>query len=273
MSHEHGRKPDDSGLELDWKGRTTPEERALAPAPGLPEAQAGRGAPGEPRYMSMELRTVLAPLFEGPGLRVRQLREWPEMLVGWETRNRYEAIDLDGRFMLYLGETGEGWGNALLRNFWPFRRVEMECVTQGGTRALSLQQPWTFFFKYVEVTAWDGRQLGYIQQRFGVLRRTFDLCTPAGVVMATLEGPQWRPWTFYVKQRGEEVAIIRKQWSGFGTEVFSDADNFGVEFKPGLTDPRLRQMVLAATLMVDLLYFENRESSGSGVGHLLSFFD
>ncbi len=277
MSHEHGRKPDDSGLELDWKGRTAPEERAQAQAQAtaLAEAKAGRGAPGDPRYMGMELQTALAPLFEGQGLSVRQVKEWAEILVGWETRNRYEAIDHNGSFMLYIGETGEGWGNALLRNLWPFRRVELECVTKAGTRALSLQQPWTLFFNYVEVTAWDGRQLGYIQQRFHLLHRVFDLCTPAGVVMATLEGPLWRPWTFYVKQRGEEVAVIRKQWSGFLKEAMTDADNFGVEFKPELTDARLRQMVLAATLMVDLCYFEdgNRANSGSGVGSLLDIFD
>jgi hypothetical protein len=275
MAHEDGRSPKSSGLELDWKGRAAPEERAQAQAQAvaLAEAGAGRGAPGEPRHMGLELRTALAGLLEGSAVTVRQQHEWAEILVGWETRNRYEASDENGRFMLYIGETGEGWGSALLRNLWPFRRVELECMTQGGTRALSIQQPWTLFFHHVEVYAWDGRQLGYIQQRFSLFRRVFDLCTPAGVVMATMVGPFWRPWTFLIQQRGEEVATIRKQWGGLGTEVFSDSDKFGVEFKPGLTDARLRQMVLAATLTVDLCYFEDRESSGNGVGGLLDIFD
>jgi hypothetical protein len=271
MSHEDGRSPKNSGLELDWKGRTAPEERAQVAA--LAEAGAGRGAPGDPRHMGIELRTVLAGLLEGSAVTVRQQREWAEILVGWETRNRYEASDLDGRFMLYIGETGGGWGQALLRNFWPFRQVELECMTQGGTMALRVTRPWTFFFTHVEVYAWDGRQLGYIQQRFNLLHRAFDLCTPAGGLMATLEGPLWKPWTFYIKQHGKEVATIRKQWSGLGTEMFSDSDNFGVEFKPDLTDGRLRQMVLAATLMVDLCYFENRQSKSSTVGSLLDIFD
>jgi uncharacterized protein YxjI len=272
MGNEHGKpKSDDSGIELDWKGRTAPEQRTQQPA--LTEANAGRGAPGDIRYMGMEVRTALEGLLEGPGFLIRQQKEWAEILVGWETRNRYDAISLqDARFMFYIGETGEGWGSALLRNFWPFRRVELECVTQGGTRVLSLEQPWTFFFTYVEVKAWDGRLMGTIQQRFGLLHRTFDLCSPGGAVLATLEGPLWRPWTFHVKQQGEVVATIRKQWSGFGKELFTDSDNFGVEFQPSLTDARLRQLVLAATLMVDLCYFEERSSSG-GVRSLLDFFD
>ncbi|PTL78198.1 phospholipid scramblase-related protein [Vitiosangium sp. GDMCC 1.1324] len=271
MRDEHGRPKRDDELELDWKGRTAPEERAQETA--LAETRAGQGSPGDPRYMSLELRDALGPVMEGPGLRVHQMREWAEILVGWETRNRYEASDLEGRFLLYIGETGEGWGQALLRNLWPFRRVELEFMTKGGTRALSLEQPWTFFFTYVEVKAWDGRLMGTLQQRFGLLRRTFDICSPGGAVMATLEGPLWKPWTFHVKQRGEEVATIRKKWSGLGTEMFSDSDNFGVEFHPSLTDARLRQLVLAATLMVDLCYFEERSGHSGAVGGLLDFFD
>ena len=268
MANDHRQPKGDNELELDWKGRTAPEERVQPTA--LAESGAGRGTPGDIRYMGPEVRQALNPLLEGSGLCVRQIHEWAEILVGWETGNRYEAIDQNGQFMLYIGETGEGWGNALLRNFWPFRRVELECMTKGGTLALRIEQPWTFFFTYVEVKAWDGRLMGIIQQRFGLLRRTFDLCTPGGAVLATLEGPLWRPWTFTVRQRGEEVAVIRKQWSGFISESLTDADTFGVEFQPGLTDPRLRQLVLAATLMVDLAYFEQRTS---GTGSLFDLFD
>jgi uncharacterized protein YxjI len=270
MGNDNRRPQDDSGLALDWQGRTAPEQRTRDTA--LATVGAGRGAPGDSRHMSPELRHELAPLLEGDGFGVRQIHEWGEILVGWETRNRYEASGSDGNFMLYIGETGEGWGNALLRNLWPFRRVELECMTKGGTLALSLNRPWTFFFTRVEVKAWDGRLLGTIEQRFSLLRRSFELCSPGGAVMATLEGPLWRPWTFFVKQRGEEVATIRKQWSGLVREAFTDSDFFGVEFHPGLTDARLRQMVLAATLMVDLCYFENRSTS-SPLGWLFDLFD
>jgi uncharacterized protein YxjI len=259
-------------LELDWKGRTPAEARGQE-APTVVESGAGRGMPGDARHMSLELRTSLSGLLEGPGLRVRQLKEWAEILVGWETHNRYEACDLDGRPVVYIGETGEGWGNALLRNLWPFRRIRLECMTLGGVLALAMERPWTLFFSRMEVQAWDGRALGYIQQRFGLLRRTFDLCTPAGVVLATLEGPIWKPWTFHIRQRGTEVATIRKQWSGLGTEVFSNADNFGVEFQPELTDARLRQLVLAATLLVDFSYFERRNGGLMDVLNVLNLFD
>ncbi len=258
-------------LELDWKGRTPAEARGLQRVEDQPAA--GRGMPGDPRFMSLELRGALAGLLEGPGLGMYQEKEWGEILVGWETRNRYQVYGADGRPVVYIGETGEGWGHALLRNLWSSRRIRLECMTQGGVLALAMERPWTFFFARMEVQAWDGRPMGYIQQRFGLLRRTFDICTPAGVVLATVEGPFWRPWTFFVRQKGVEVATIRKKWSGLGKEMFSQADNFGVEFQPELTDPRLRQLVLAATLLMDFSYFEQRQSGLGDILGVLNLFD
>lgn len=248
-------------LELDWGGRARGNMGPGA-APVEPPSGEGRGAPGDPKYMGMELKLALGSFFETPTLRVRQIREWAEILVGWETRNRYEASDSNGRFLFFIGETGEGLAQALLRNFWPFRRIHLECMTSSGTRVLTVDRPFTFLFTRAHVAAWDGREMGVIQQRFRLFGRRLDILTPAGVLMATVEGPLLRPWTFRVMQRGQEVATIRKKWSGLAQEFFSDADNFGVEFKPGCADPRLRQLVLAATLLVDLTYFEQRDNRG-----------
>jgi hypothetical protein len=272
-------------LELDWGSRAprTPGAEPLiasadpAALAEVPSGEAGRGPPGDPRYMSHELRTVLAPLLEGGvELRMRQLREWGEILIGWEARNRYEVCDAEGRPLVYVGEAGDGWGSALLRNFWPFRRVRLECMTLGGTLALAVERPWTFFFARAEVLAWDGRLMGTLQQRFSLLRRRLEVLSPGGVVMATVEGPLWRPWTFLVRQRGEEVAAIRKRWGGLLHEAFTDADTFGVELRPECTDARLRQLLLGVALLVDLTYFENRQSSQGASGFLpnvFSFFD
>lgn len=71
---------------------------------------------------------------------MRQLHEWGESLTDWETRNRYEAIDHNGHFMLFIGEPGSGLGQSLLRNFLPFRSLELECMTKDGTLALSLER-------------------------------------------------------------------------------------------------------------------------------------
>jgi hypothetical protein len=257
-------------LELDWGSR---ERRAPGPEGEAPQAAPepvslgapGKGAPGDPRYMSLELRLSLAGLLEAPSLRMRQFRSTVELLVPWEARNQYEVCDENGRVSVFVGETGGGLGSALLRNFWPFHKIRLECMTPGGTLAMAVERPWTLLFARAEVWAWDGRPLGRVQQRFTLLGRKLELQTPAGVVLATVEGPWWKPWTFRVMQKGAEVAVIRKQWSGLVQEVMANADNFGLEFTPGCTDGRLRQLILAAALLVDLTYFERRDSNSGSV--------
>lgn len=267
-------------LELDWGGR---EQRTPAAAGAVatanaaalaevPSGQAGKGPPGDPRYMSYELSTQLAGMFEAPELRMRQMRELAEILIGWETKNRYEVCDPTGRVAVYVGETGDGWGSALVRNFWPFYKARLECMTLGGTVALAVERPWTFLLARANVEAWDGRPLATIQQRFSFFGRRFDVLTPAGAVIATVEGPLFRPWTFRIMQRGVEVAVVRKRWSGLLQEAFTDADTFTLEFKPDCTDARLRQMVLAVALLVDLTYFDNR-SNKSAFGAGLDILD
>ncbi len=262
-------------LELDWGSR---ERRAPSPieAPPPPSADepppsgAGKGAPGDPRYMSMEMRLAVAGLLEAPALRMRQFRNTVELLVPWEARNQYEVCDEMGRVAVYVGETGDGWRSALLRNFWPFYKARLECMTVGGTLALAVERPWTLLFARAEVTAWDGRPLGRVQQRLTLVGRRLDILTPAGVVLATVEGPWWKPWTFRVMQKGAEVAVIRKKWSGLVHELMTDADNFTLDFTPGCTDGRLRQLILAAALLVDLTYFEKRNNNSGSVLSWLS---
>ncbi|MCY1018013.1 phospholipid scramblase-related protein [Pyxidicoccus sp. MSG2] len=271
---------DTQELELDWGGR---EQRSPSPSGDVATADAallaevpvgepGKGPPGDPRYMSHELRMQLAGMFEAPELRMRQMRELAEILIGWESKNRYEVCDPTGRPAVYVGETGSGWGSALVRNFWPFYKARLECMTLGGTVALAIERPWSFLFSRANVEAWDGRPLATIQQRFTFFGRRFDVVTPGGAVIATVEGPLFRPWTFRILQRGVEVAVVRKRWSGLLQETFTDADTFTLEFKPDCADARLRQMVLAVALLVDLTYFDNR-SRKSSFGAGFDIFD
>jgi hypothetical protein len=82
--------------------------------------------------MSVEMRGSLQPLLEGPGLTVRQALQWPEILVGWETRKCYEVADPTGRPVVYAGECGDGVVSSLSRNFWPFRKLRLEFMTLDG---------------------------------------------------------------------------------------------------------------------------------------------
>ncbi|WP_426756238.1 phospholipid scramblase-related protein [Myxococcus sp. Y35] len=269
---------DTTELELDWRGRTPrqPEAPASAAVEPLPEVEvpsgAGKGLPGDVRHMGTELRMALQVMMETPALRMRQFREGLEIIFGAQTRNRYEVCDNMGRVVLYAEEEARGFGAMLRRTFWPFYKARLECMTQGGIVALVVERPWSIILTKADVLAWDGRLMARIQQRFTLLGRRLDIVTPGGAVIATVKGPLFRPWTFRIFQGDAEVAVVRKRWSGLLQESFSAADTFTLDFQPQCTDFRLRQLVLAVALLVDLTYFENN-SSRSAVGPGLDLLD
>ncbi|RKH24661.1 scramblase [Corallococcus praedator] len=191
-------------------------------------------------------------------LRVRQVKEWGEILSGFEGRNRYEVVGDDGRPLFFAGEVGGGVGLFLLRSFLKAKRpFTMELKDARGETVLRLRRPWRFWLSRMEVEDGQGRHLGAIQQRFRFFARAYDVLGPREEELAQLSGPVFQPWTFHVQQQGRDVGTIAKKWSGFGKEMFTDADNFGVQFN-GLDDAHVRTLVVAATFLIDFVHFENK---------------
>ena len=69
----------------------------------------------------------------------------------------------------------------------------------------------------------------------------------------------FRPHTFIANSasgRRSELARVTKRWSGFGREMFTDADTFVVQFTDGSTDQEFRLLMLASAFAIDLDFFE-----------------
>ncbi len=97
-----------------------------------------------------------------------------------------------------------------------------------------------------------------------MLRSRIDVCGTTGNLLLAISGSflkffSFTPWVFEARQHGKLVAAIRKHWSGWFQELFTKADNFTIDFEPGLTDPRLRKLLVAAALIIDLLNFEKKD--------------
>ncbi|MCX4243470.1 phospholipid scramblase-related protein [Paraliomyxa miuraensis] len=202
----------------------------------------------------------LPVLARASALVIRQQKELLEVFTDFETKNRY-AIQLpDGQTAFYAAETGGGAWAFITRSFLKARRpFTMDLLDPTGGMALRLERPWTWFFSELHVRDAQGQRLGMIDQRFAFLSRRFVILDPTGRELAQIHGPLWRPWTFRILQPdGQEVGRITKKWSGLLVEAFTDADTFGVEMSPGM-DARLRPLVLAATFLIDFLYFEDRD--------------
>lgn len=193
-------------------------------------------------------------------LRVRQKKEWGEILTGFETRNRYMVVGDDDQPLFFVGEVGDGIGAFLVRSFLKAKRpFTLELKTPDGAILLRLKRPWRWWLSHLDVEDGMGRHVGSIQQQFAFLERLYEVHGASGEMLATLRGPFFKPWTFNVEQNGREVGKIQKQWSGLGKELFTSADNFGVTLAD-IEDPRLRTLVVAATFLIDFVHFERRNN-------------
>ena len=204
---------------------------------------------------------ALAERFGGYSrLSVRQRKRWLEILLSFEFKNAYDVYDENQQAVLNAAEVGSGPMEFFRRAFLgPFRPFEVEVKDlRTGEVLLRLRRPFRFIFHRLEVYSGDGTYLGAVQREWAWIRRIYKIEDADGAIAAELFGPILKPWTFEIRQNGQTVGSIRKRWSGMGRELFTDADNFGVDL--GSLPDNLRMLAFAATVLIDVVHFERAKN-------------
>jgi hypothetical protein len=190
---------------------------------------------------------------------VKQRKELAEFF-GYETRNKYEILSIEGDSIGFAAEQQKGVGAFFARQFLGhWRPFSISIFDIDRRQVLSAVHPFRFFFQCFEVHGPHGEKIGTLEQRFSVLSRRFDVLDAAGSLLMTMNSPLLKLWTYPFLKDGAEAGCVRKKWSGL-QEIVLDADNFVVELGPQLTVSE-RWLVLAAALFIDLKYFERKAGS------------
>lgn len=193
---------------------------------------------------------------------VRQVKEWGEILLGFESRNRYDLLDEDGSVIGHAAEEGGGLGRILLRNFLgTCRAATFHFYDKDGQEVGHGVKPFRFYFHRLEVFD-SATKLGAVQRKWAWFSRKFVLEDENGNEMLQIVSPFFRIWTFKLLLDGQEVGRIAKKWGGVLREMFTDADTFGVEFGHPKLPLALKKMLLAAVFLVDMTCFENNQGRG-----------
>lgn len=193
-------------------------------------------------------------------LTVRQRKRWTEILLSLEMRNQYDVYDQTQRPVLHVREEGAGFLSFLKRVLLgPSRPFDASVSDPSEAEVwLRLSRPFRFVFHRLEVREPGGALVGAVQKKWSWVRRIYHLENGRGEVVAELFGPILKPWTFELRVRGQARGAIRKRWSGWGKELFTDADDFGVELAN--LDPDLKVLAFAATVLVDVVHFERSKA-------------
>ena len=189
-----------------------------------------------------------------PELVIRQQIEQMEIFTPFETANRYSVHTSDGAQLMYAYEES---GNISRQFAGSHRALSIYVVESDGAPVLQASRDFFWFRSHLRVDA-DGRRVGALNRVFG-LGRKFALVDSSEREITRITSGLFRPHTFIAKDAGgAEIARVTKQWSGFGREMFTDADTFVVQFTDGSTSNDFRLLMLASAFAIDLDFFENQ---------------
>lgn len=217
--------------------------------------------------MHDDLRSILST----QQLFVQQRKEWVEVVIDFETLNKYVILDANKQELGLIAERGGGFGATLrrwlLRSHRPF---VIDILSRSGGVLIELSRKFFFFFSDLDVRSAEGERYGSIHRRFGILYKKYDLRDDMGQVFARVKSPFWRLWTFPLQATtGPTNSKIAKKWGGGLSEIFTDADTFMIDYADHPWDEKQRAVIFAAAISIDFDFFENNQGS-SGV---LSFMD
>lgn len=187
---------------------------------------------------------------------VKQKREWGEILMGFDYKNKYMVCDENGSEILAVREIGKNFfARFFLKQSRPFTIELVDATT--GIMAFSIKRPFRFFFQECTILDPNGGTIANIKWRFAFFKKLFDVNDSNTSLMMNIEGPFFKPWTFNVLKNDMEIAKIVKKWSGFLKEAFTAEDNFGVQFNTTLSEKE-KAVILGALIFFDFLYFERK---------------
>ena len=184
---------------------------------------------------------------------IRQQIEQMEIFTPFETANRYSVHSSDGAQLMYAYEES---GDISRQFAGSHRALSIHVVESDGAPVLQASRDFFWFRSHLRVDA-DGRRIGALNRVFG-LGRKFALVDQNDREITRLTSGLFRPHTFIAQSASGEIARVTKQWSGFGREMFTDADTFVVQFTDGSTDNDFRLLMLASAFAIDLDFFENQ---------------
>lgn len=216
--------------------------------------------------MNQPTSALLPPLTSHQELIISQKIELAEMLLEFESRNKYGIYGANRAPVAYAAEQGKGFLGVLMRMLMRhWRTFEIHVFTPDRRLVAKATHPfrWFAFNECLLVHDAQGTYLGAVQRRFAFFSKIFDILGPNGEVLMSVKSPFWKPWTFEFMAQGQRHAVIEKKWSGMLKEMFTDADTFRLGFdNPHLTDGA-RWLLITAAIFVDLQFFEDNAGSSS----------
>jgi uncharacterized protein YxjI len=177
----------------------------------------------------------------------------------FKAANNFDIFDPEtGEKILHCREDNLGTFTRLLRytDYKTMTPFDVEVRTPEGEPLLSVQRGVSLFLSKVYVRDEAGIRIGGFHQKLFSIGGKFDVLDAHDQPLCTLKG-NWTGWDFRFAVGSTELARVSKKWAGLGKEMFTSADNYMLQISEELPpDSRIRQLILAAVLCIDMVLKE-----------------
>ncbi|OYT87597.1 MAG: RNAase [Burkholderiales bacterium PBB6] len=177
----------------------------------------------------------------------------------FKAASNFDILDpRTGATVLHCREPELGFFTKLLR-FTDYKRMtpfDVRLTTPEGQPVLRVKRGVSLLRSTVDVLDERDQVVGHFRQRLLSIGGKFDVISPSGQELCTLQG-KWTSWEFRFLRGERELALVSKQWAGLGKELFTSADNYMLSIQPAVpaNDPT-RLLIVAAVLCIDMVLKE-----------------
>eukprot|EP01029_Cantina_marsupialis_P029665 TRINITY_DN781983_c0_g1_i1.p1 TRINITY_DN781983_c0_g1~~TRINITY_DN781983_c0_g1_i1.p1 ORF type:complete len:350 (+),score=111.77 TRINITY_DN781983_c0_g1_i1:125-1174(+) len=238
----------------------------------------------QPIFVPANPLDILAPHKK---IQIRQKVELFEAMTGFETCNKYMIYDEDkDKKLFFAKEKSEccqrqfcGSRRAFKMALMPhtgvsdWKDTDNACMTMERPFKctwMCFNRPRIFIKKCKPEDTETTEPMGTIFSPFRCCDMDYEVLDDKENVIYHLSGSKCQPgmwckcpfapfnkieYEIRDAHNTECLGMVTKEWSGCGKELFTDADNFSVDF-PNKATSEHKAFILAAVLLIDFMYFE-----------------
>lgn len=177
----------------------------------------------------------------------------------FKAASNYDVYDPEtGDQILQCRERHLGVFTKMLR-FTDYKRMtpfNLSIETLEEEPLLRVSRGASFWRSKVAVHDDENDLLGYYRQKLMTIGGGFQVLSDQEEPMCKVKG-SFTGWTFRFLIEDQEVAIVSKNWSGLGKEMFTSADTYKLTIDDSVpSDSLLRQLILGSVFCIDLVLKE-----------------
>ena len=176
---------------------------------------------------------------------IKQKVEMLEVITRIEGKNRYSVHDEQGRLLLYAVEQSNPFLRVLLNKARP---LKVRVFDPNGNEVMIISRPMSWTTPKYNVIC-ENNRIGRINWVLKWKEAYFEVIGNEEYKLPRTT----HLWTYDILKGDNKVGQILKKWSGLTKELFTDADNFMIDF--GTVKEKM--LLVATGIAIDLTFFEN----------------